>query len=165
MATLDEILLIEDDPNDVLLFRLALKKAGVAMELVALDNGQQAIDYLGAMGRFKSRQGLPPPRVVLLDLNLPVIPGLEVLAWVKSRPDLISLPMLVMTSSCNQRDVEECRSRGAQGFLIKPLSNDERVGLATYLKEHWFAAAQHPLRASPLPAFVAFVAGPRTASL
>lgn len=158
-----EILVVEDDPNDVVLLQYAFRKAGVAAPVHILDTGQRALDYLSGQGQYQNREQFPIPRILMIDLKLPLVPGLEVLSWIASRAELANVAVLVLTSSENERDVNEARRRGAQGFLIKPISNEERVQMARFIKQQWLEkpaegqAVENPAGRK----FVIFVAGPR----
>lgn len=131
------ILLVEDDPNDVFFLRLALEQAGITNPVNVASNGQEAIDYLEGNGQFSNRELFPWPDLVLLDLNLPLVPGIHVLKWIRSRPDFAFLLVLVLTSSQDERDIEECSRLGARSFLLKPISKQERMQLVRSLKDYW----------------------------
>src|SRR5258708_11764412 len=99
-----EILLVEDNPTDLELTLRALRKANLANKLLALSDGAQALDYLFAEGEFVGRHGSANPRVVLLDLKLPKVDGIEVLRRIKSDPRTATVPVAVLTTSAEERD-------------------------------------------------------------
>ncbi|MEO5959850.1 MAG: response regulator, partial [Opitutaceae bacterium] len=116
------ILLVEDDPDDVFLMQRALKQAHVANPLQFATDGQQAQDYLSGTGPYQDRIKHPLPDLVFLDLKLPFIHGFEVLAWVRDHPELGRIPVVILTSSPEERDIQQARRLGARSFLVKPPS-------------------------------------------
>ena len=136
------ILLVEDEPNDVVLLQLAFERAGIDTSLQIVSNGRQAVDYLSGKGHFSNRDKFPVPRLVLLDLNLPVMSGLEVLKWIHDRPELALLLVVVLTSSAENRDIDQSYRLGARSYLVKPLSLLTRVDLARTIKHYWLELNQ-----------------------
>ncbi len=114
------ILLVEDDPNDVFLMQRALKRAAITNPLQVATDGQQAIDYLSGTGKFSDRTLHPLPDLIFLDLKLPYKSGFDVLKWIRHQPALTSKDVMILTSSSEQRDVEECNRLGIRSFLVKP---------------------------------------------
>ena len=131
------ILLIEDDPNDVFLLQYAFEHAGVRNPLLAVEHGQEAIDYLAGDGKYADRSQYPLPCIVLLDLKMPGVSGLDLLRWIKSRPHLACIIVIILTSSKDQRDIHEAYKLGARSYLVKPLSVEERLALAKAVKAYW----------------------------
>lgn len=115
------ILLVEDDPDDVFFTEYALKKAGCSYAMHLVEDGEQAIDYLDGKHKYANRELFPLPRVVFLDLKLPCLSGFEVLSWIRSHPSLACLPVFVLTGSSEARDKERARELGANGYYVKPL--------------------------------------------
>jgi len=114
------ILLAEDDENDVFFMRRAIQKADLNLSMqVALD-GQSAIDYLNGNGDYSDRRAYPIPQAVFLDLKLPYVHGFEVLAWIRQQPSLRDLPVMILTSSPEERDRREAEKLGAQAYCVKP---------------------------------------------
>jgi CheY-like chemotaxis protein len=136
------ILLVEDDENDVLFLKHAFESVGVLNRLEVAYNGQQAIDYLSGDGPYADRGRFPFPRLVLLDLNLPLREGLEVLRWIKQQPELQTLMVIMLSSSDDPKTVDECYRLGARSFLVKPVSIRERVEMAKAIKEYWLELNQ-----------------------
>ena len=136
------ILLVEDEPNDIVLLQLAFERAGIETTLQIVSNGRQAVDYLAGEGDFSNRQRFPVPRLVLLDLNLPVMSGLDVLKWIQNQPALALLLVVVLTSSSEDRDVDQSYRLGARSFLVKPLSLHTRLDLAKAIKHYWLELNQ-----------------------
>src|SRR5207237_5867402 len=113
------ILQVEDDPNDVFLFQYAMRKAGVTNPIQVASDGQEAIDYLSGTGKFADREKFPLPCLVLMDLKLPYVMGLDVLRWLGSRP-MIPLTVVILTASADEADIAEAYRLGANAFLTKP---------------------------------------------
>jgi CheY-like chemotaxis protein len=133
------ILLVEDDPNDVLLFRRALGIARVAGELRVAVDGEHAIECLAGVpagGRL--------PSVVILDLKLPRASGFQVLAWLRAQPRLNGMPVVVLTSSALAADVAEAYRLGASSYLVKPVDSGGLVRLVSALGEYWLTLNRTP---------------------
>ena len=116
------ILLAEDDDNDIFFMRRALRKAEVDFPLQIVTNGQEAVDYLGGTGKFADRANYPLPSVMLLDLKMPFLDGFEVLTWINSQPSLKEIPVVVLTSSAEERDRQKATALGATGYFGTPPS-------------------------------------------
>lgn len=114
------ILLAEDDPNDVFFMQRALTKAGINSPLQVVRNGQEALEYLGGLGKFNDRGKFPVPSLLLLDLKMPFVDGFEVLTWVRLQPALKQLPVIVLTSSAEDRDRQRAAELGANAYFVKP---------------------------------------------
>lgn len=120
MADLRPILLVEDNPKDLELTQAALERCQLANALVVTRDGAEAIDYLSRQGEYADRPA-GHPAVVLLDLKLPKIDGLEVLATVKRNPDLRHIPVVMLTSSREEQDVVKSYDLGVNAFVVKPV--------------------------------------------
>lgn len=116
----ETILLVEDNEDDVFIFRRAFKQAALPYSLQVAGDGQEALDYLLGVDRFTDRTVYPLPFLVLLDLKLPFKNGLEVLQTVRHSPELAGLCVVVLTSSAEQRDLARARELGAHAYLVKP---------------------------------------------
>jgi CheY-like chemotaxis protein len=128
------ILYAEDDENDVFLVTRAFRKAGLAAPQV-VPNGRAAVDYL-RNATAPDAAGRPArPVAVLLDLNMPFLSGLEVLSWIRSQPEYVSLPVAMFTSSNQLKDVSAAFARGATAYVIKPSGAEKLVELAKALRE------------------------------
>jgi CheY-like chemotaxis protein len=121
------ILLAEDDADDVFLVRRALAKAGLDHMLLHVPDGQKCVNYLRGDSPYDDRSKYPWPNLLLLDLKMPVLSGLEVLAWIHDQPPLQSLPVIIMTGSILPRDRERATAGGATDFQVKPVDFDELV--------------------------------------
>ena len=133
------ILLVEDNPQDEKLSLRALKKINLANRIVAVRDGQQALDYLFQEGEFSGRQGPPLPTFVLLDLNLPRVNGLEVLQRLRADPRTHLLPVVLLTSSEEERDRLNAYSGGVNSFVRKPLDFAEFAETVSRLGVYWLA--------------------------
>lgn len=142
MIIFTPILLVEDNPDDVLFMHRASKRVEISRPIHVAPDGQAAIDYLSNSGEYSDKAKYPTPCLVLLDLKLPYKNGLEVLKWIRSRPDLKTLPVLMFTTSGESADVEEAYHLGANGYLVKPANMNELVNLVQSVKTFWL---QHNL--------------------
>lgn len=115
-----DILLVEDNPNDALLAIRSLKEGNLANEIVHLKDGQEAIDYLLRQEKYSGRKGLQP-KVILLDLKLPKVNGLEVLKALRSNPETKLVPIVILTSSQMESDLIESYKLGANSYIVKPV--------------------------------------------
>lgn len=129
-----EILMVEDDPGDGFLIREALNHSGLSFRLHHVDNGETALDFLL---RRKAFETAIRPDLILLDLNLPRIGGIEILGELSALPDFSMPPVLVLTTSRNEADVAACKSLGASGFLSKPPTFDEFLNIGNAIAGFW----------------------------
>lgn len=130
------VLLVEDDQFDVELARLAWAESALSGEPEVVRDGQDALNYLRREGQYHSRVA-GEPRLVLLDLNMPRVSGLELLGALKRDPELRHLPVVVFTTSDERRDREACAALGADDYLIKPSNFERFVGLLNDLAARW----------------------------
>jgi CheY-like chemotaxis protein len=137
MTTNRAILLVEDNEDDVFLMKRALQGANVGNPLYVVEDGQEALDYLGGAGKFADRDNYPLPVVVFLDLKLPYISGHDVLAWTRRQKELESLVVIVLTSSNEASDLSRCYALGANSYLVKPPTPDQLEDLARAFKWYW----------------------------
>jgi CheY-like chemotaxis protein len=114
------VLVAEDDENDVFILRIAFEQAGVARSLVAVKDGQEAVDYLCGTPPYTDRFAYPLPALLILDLKMPRMSGFDVLAWLASRPDFKNLPAVVFSSSACDQDISRARQLGARDYFVKP---------------------------------------------
>ena len=143
MTTLGRILIVEDDPNDVELTLTALADYNLANEVVVTRDGQQALDYLHCRAEFSTRPA-GNPAVMLLDLKLPKIGGLEVLQQVKSDPRLQMIPVVVLTSSNEEKDMMRSYSLGVNAYVVKPVDFHEFVNAVKELGIFWAVINESP---------------------
>ena len=130
-----QILLVEDDPNDVELIQLALDSYNFVNKIDVVSDGEQAIHYLFG------RDGQPPtqslPRLVLLDLKLPKIDGIQILEMIRRSPLTRNLVVVVMTSSAESRDLQACYDLGVNSYIVKPLDFQQFVEMARQVEFYW----------------------------
>ena len=131
-----ELLVIEDSPEDFEATRRTLVKGGLANPIVHLSDGDEALEYLFAPKPKRGRK--PLPGLILLDLNLPGTDGRQVLARVKSDPDLAQVPVVVLTTSRDHRDVRECYRAGANSYIQKPVDLSGFQRALRTLRDYWF---------------------------
>jgi CheY-like chemotaxis protein len=143
MHELKRILLVEDSPNDVELILTALSENCLANEVVVVRDGEEALDYLYRKGVFKLRME-GNPVVVLLDLKLPKVDGLEVLAQIKSDPELRAVPVVVLTSSREEQDLINSYNLGTNAYVVKPVNFHEFVDAIKGLGLFWAVVNQPP---------------------
>ena len=143
MSTLARILIVEDDPNDLELTLTALADYNLANEVVVARDGQQALDYLYCRAEFSER---PPgnPAVMLLDLKLPKVGGLEVLQKVKSEERLKLIPVVVLTSSHEEKDMMRSYSLGVNAYVVKPVDFHQFVNAVKELGVFWAVINEPP---------------------
>ena len=132
------ILLVEDNDDDAFLTRRALEAAGISQPIVRISNGQEAIDYLRKIvSQIEAGAEVRAPALVLLDLKMPQVTGLEVLSWIRQQEALVSLFVLVLTSSSEQRDVMAAYRHHVKAYLVKPTSQTDMVELARSVRQFW----------------------------
>jgi two-component system response regulator len=132
-----EILLVEDNPIDVELTKSAFKKAQITNVLHVVNDGEAALDFVFARGSFADRLKARPPQLILLDLNLPNKSGLEVLREIKDDTRTQNIPVIILTISDQDRDINECRRLGAETYIVKPVSFQNFSKVTTFLSLSW----------------------------
>ncbi len=132
-----EILLVEDNPNDVELTLHALKKNHIANRIHVVRDGAEALDFLFASGTYSDRRIEDAPKVVLLDLKLPKVDGLEVLKQVKGDGRTRSIPVVVLTSSREERDLVQSYQLGVNNYILKPVDFDQFTEAVRQLGFYW----------------------------
>lgn len=131
------ILLAEDEESDVFFMQFALEAAGVSHPLQVVKDGRQAIDYLAGTGPYANRPNHPLPVLLLLDLKLPQVLGLDVLRWIRRQPPLARLPVIICSGSDQDADVETAYALGAQGYIIKPGRPVELERIVRLIKQYF----------------------------
>lgn len=137
-----EILLVEDDPNDVELALIAFRKSQLEGKIHVARDGEEALDFLFCRGAYLGRSRSAIPRLVLLDLKLPKVTGLEVLKELKGDVRTRPIPVAVMTSSKQQRDMVECYQQGANSYIQKPIEFDRFQRTISDLGYYWLNVNQ-----------------------
>ena len=137
------MLLVDDSPNDIFLLRNAFEKAEFDVPLQEVHNGEQAIAYLKGEGVYSDRNQYPIPSVVLLDLNMPMKNGFDVLAWVRAQPAFKHLSVIVLTASMRPEDVERAFDLGATSYLVKPIDIGDLASMIRCLRD-WIQINHFP---------------------
>lgn len=132
------ILIVEDSPEDYETTIRALKKSGVSNNIVRCEDGDEALDYLYRHSKYADPKTSPRPGIILLDLNLPGTDGREVLAEIKNNNDLKKIPVIVLTTSSDERDIEQCYADGANSYIHKPVDLPGFFVAISRLKDYWF---------------------------
>jgi two-component system response regulator len=141
---MDEILLVEDNPDDVDLTLRAFRKSKIANEIVVARDGVEALDYLFATGQHAGRDSNSLPQLVLLDLKLPRLDGLQVLERIRGNPKTRLLPVVILTSSTEEPDLLTGYSLGANSYIRKPVDFQEFVVAVRRLGLYWLLLNQPP---------------------
>ena len=139
------MLLVEDDPNDIILIKRAFEKANITNPLQVVEDGEEAVAYLAGKGRYGDRQNYPLPILILLDLKLPRKSGHEVLEWLRQQPMLKRLTVVVLTSSQQSSDVNRAYDLGANSYLVKPVTFDALVEMVKSLNFYWIILNENPI--------------------
>ena len=132
------ILLVEDSPEDYEITLRTLRKANLANPIFRCEDGDDALDFLHRRGNYTDPAKAPRPAFILLDLNLPGTDGREVLVEIKKDARLRSIPVVVLTTSADERDIQGCYQAGANSYIQKPVDLDGFMAAIQRLKEYWF---------------------------
>ncbi len=139
-----EIILIEDNPFEAELAIHSLKKNHLANKLIHLNDGADALDFIFSRGKYEGRNSLPHPKLILLDLNLPKVSGIEILKQIKSNELTKTIPVVIMTSSKEERDMVDSYQFGVNSYLVKPVSFETFSKSITDLGFYWLLLNQTP---------------------
>ena len=132
-----DVLLVEDNPDDAELALHAFKQARFANRIKVAADGEDALDYLFGRGQYANRLSEARPQIILLDLNLPKVSGLEVLRQIKADKRTTKLHVVVLTGSDNSCDIAECRRLGAESYIVKPVNIERLIAVTPQLKLYW----------------------------
>jgi CheY-like chemotaxis protein len=138
------ILLVEDNPSDVGLTRRALARSHIANDLVVAEDGQEALDYLFAGGNYAGRDVSDTPALILLDLKMPRVDGLEVLRQIRADERTRRLPVVILTTSKEEQDVAQSYDRGANSYIRKPVDFTQFVEAVERLGLYWLVLNEPP---------------------
>ena len=138
-----EILLIEDNPNDAEMTIRALKKGNISNKVIHLKDGAEGLDYLFCTGEYSSRDSNHKPKVILLDLKMPRVNGIEVLRKVKSNENTKTIPVVVLTSSKEDPDVSACYELGVNSYIVKPVGFENFTKAISEFGLYWLLL-NHP---------------------
>jgi len=139
-----EILLVEDNPNDVELTLRAFRQSKLANQIHVARDGEEALDFLFCRGSFSSRSPNAPPRIVLLDLKLPKVDGMTVLRAIKSNPHTRAIPVVVLTTSREERDLAESYQLGVNSYIQKPVDFGQFLDTVKQLGMYWLVVNEFP---------------------
>jgi CheY-like chemotaxis protein len=138
------ILLVEDSPDDATLIQRAFRKTNLMNPVRLVQDGEEAIDYLKGTGAFADRDRFPLPVLLLLDIQLPRRTGLEVLEWIRTTPSLKRLPVVMLTSSKEQVDVNRAYDLGVNSYLTKPVAFEALVEMVKRVNLYWVLLNESP---------------------
>ena len=138
------ILLVEDSPDDQELIRMAIEDGHIANEIVSVNDGAQALDYLFGRGTFAGRDVSDTPLVILLDIKLPKVNGLEVLQQLRANPQTSLIPVVMLTSSNEERDILASYENGVNSYVRKPVDFDQFTEAVKQLKFYWVILNETP---------------------
>ncbi|MES2133504.1 MAG: response regulator [Bacteroidota bacterium] len=139
-----EILLVEDNPNDAEMTIRALRKNHLANRIIHLKNGAEALDFIYGKGEYEGRDVRAMPKVVLLDLKMPKVDGIEVLRTMKSNELTKTIPVVVLTSSKEDPDVKTCYELGVNSYIVKPVGFENFLKAISELGFYWLILNQSP---------------------
>ena len=139
-----EVLLVEDNLSDAELTIRALRKQNLANSLIHLKNGAEALDYIFARGDYSARDMHRTPKVILLDLKMPKVDGLEVLARIRADERTRNIPVVVLTSSKEDPDIQACYALGVNSYIVKPVEFDKFLRAVSELGFYWLLLNQVP---------------------
>jgi len=144
-----DILVVEDNPEDYETTRRAFAKAGMLNPMHRCKDGDEALDYLFRRGAYADAEKSPRPGMILLDLNLPGTDGRQVLAEIKADDGLRSIPVIVLTTSTDERDIQDCYRCGANSYMQKPVDLGGFMEAVQRLADFWIGVVILPLHATP----------------
>jgi len=142
-----EIMLVEDNPDDAALTIRALKKQNIANKLIHLKDGAEALDFIYGKGSYTGRNIQITPKVILLDLKMPKVNGMEVLEKLKTDETTRAIPIVMLTSSAEDPDIEKCYQLGANSYIVKPVEFEEFTKAVAGLGMYWMLLNRPPYEA------------------
>ena len=131
------MLVVEDEENDAMLLKMAFKKNGIPNPIQWVKDGLEGIAYLNGEGPYADRAQYPFPEVLILDLKMPRMGGLELLEWIRDHPDFRVIPTIIMSSSRLDLDIKKAYELGANTYIVKPSSFDDLIRFAKSVHEYW----------------------------
>ena len=143
MSEKDTILLADDSESDLMLLRVAFQKAAFKNPLQSVSNGEEVVSYLQGAGVYGDRSRYPLPAVIVLDLNMPLRSGFDVLTWMRTQPALKRVSIVVLTASTRTEDVERAFDLGASSYLVKPSTLEDLTDMIRCLRD-WLRINQFP---------------------
>lgn len=143
------ILLVEDSPDDIELILRAFRKSGMKNRVYVVKDGQEALNYAYHRGRHRDEEKAPPPGLILMDIYLPKVDGIEVLKQLKSDPKLRKIPVVMLTSSESDPDIEKSYQLGANSYIVKPVTPDKFTETIHQIEFYWVVVNSLPERGEP----------------
>ena len=137
-----EILFVEDSIDDATLTIRALKKSGFTKKLFHVKDGAEALDFIYCKGLYELRKSKEYPKLILLDLKMPKVTGMEVLEKIKSDPNLKSIPIVILTSSKEDPDIKKCYALGANSYIVKPVESDNFFAAIKEIGLYWMILSE-----------------------
>ena len=144
LSSLKTVLLVDDGPNERILFEMAAKKAGATFSLQYAADGREAVEYLEGLETYADRSRHPLPDLVVLDVNMPRMNGFEFLEWLRRHSVWQSMPVVMWTSSAQESDIRRAYSLLANSYLVKPLSLTALVDMVKLVEDYWLKLNQRP---------------------
>lgn len=138
------MLMVDDDPDDFFLVRHALEGKENGVDLRSVEDGEELMDYLRQKGKFECSDTAPPPCLILLDLNMPKMDGMEALQAIKTDPSFRHIPVVVFTTSNDTEDILASYRLGASSFIVKPASYERLVSVLASLMDYWGKSVELP---------------------
>jgi len=142
-AIIRNILLVDDSENDVKLITSALRDANFGNEIIVAEDGEEALDFLYTRGKFADYTG-GNPIFVLLDIKMPMLDGIEVLKIIRADDKFKDVPVIMLTSSRDSHDLQECYNNGANSFVVKPVNINDFIGVVKELGHYWVIVNELP---------------------
>ncbi len=139
-----EILIVEDNPSDAEMALRAFKKNNLTNNILVAEDGEEALEYIFSTGKYADKDKIAQPKIILLDLKLPKISGLEVLKEIKTNPETKMIPVIVLTSSKEEKDIVESYQLGVNSYIVKPVEFDKFVEAVRELGFYWLLLNQFP---------------------
>jgi two-component system response regulator len=139
-----EILLVEDSIDDAILTIRALTKSGCTNKLFHVKDGAEALDFIYCKGMYALRKSKENLKLILLDLKMPKVTGMEVLEKIKSDPDLKSIPVVILSSSKEDPDIKKCYALGANSYIVKPVDSDNFFAVIKEIGMYWIILSEPP---------------------
>lgn len=136
------VLYVENDDNDIFLFHRALKRIGFAYRFESCRNGREAVAYLRGDGLYADRERYPLPTLLVLDLKMPEMSGIDVLRWLRTQPTLAKIPVLLLSSSTQPSDIEDATKFGANAYAIKPGTPQRLEAMLGAIRDEVFSVHQ-----------------------
>ena len=139
-----DILLVEDNPSDLELTLLALKRHNLANKIEIARDGEEALDFLFCQGAYVDRNILNTPKLILLDLHMPKVDGLDVIKMIKNDMRTKHIPVVILTSSQEEKDIAECYRLGVNSYIVKPVDFEQFINAVKQLGLYWLLLNQPP---------------------